>query len=235
MSVATTTTDVPRLEAYPAAMRFLHALGGPVTLRRLRVEVTGRERVPGAGGVLLAANHRSFLDHFVLSAAAPRPPRFLGKIELSEGLHGRFNLAFGLLPVARGTADVEALETVVERLRAGDCVAMFPEGTRSPTGDLYRFRSGLARIAAAAAAPVVPVGLIGMETVWPRGEDPSWQRPPAGRLQVRFGSPVTAADDTPRARRELTEAVWQQVLELCGQPPGSGFAPINPQSGTGSS
>ena len=207
-------------------MRIVHRTVGPAIKAWLRCAVTGIEQIPGAGGVLLAANHRSFLDHFVLGSASPRPVRFLGKAELAGGRQGRFNLAMGMIPVERGRADTVALARVVILLSAGAVVGVFPEGTRSPTGELFRFRSGLARMAADAGVPIVPAGLIGAHQVWPRGAPPDWHRPDPGAVQVRFGTLVPPPEPTARSRREVTDAVFEQVRALCEQPAASGFAPI---------
>lgn len=210
-------------------MRGSHVVVGPPLLRWLRCTVTGREHVPRTGGVILAANHRSFLDHYVLGAASPRPMRFLGKVQLSQGLAGPLNLAMGMIPVERGSADLGALDVVVAALRAGAVVGIFPEGTRSPTGELYRFRSGMARVAADAGVPIVPVGMLGMVEVWPRGQTaPGHRRPDPGRLSIAFGPPVVLSDDGPRSRRQATAATHDAVAALCGQPLAAGFAPIIP-------
>lgn len=200
---------------------------GPPLVRFLRVDVRGRKNVPSVGGVLLAANHRSFLDHFVLAAAAPRPLYFMGKTELSRGLAGRANLAFGMIPVDRGSGNLAALAPVIALLQDGAAVGIFPEGTRSPTGELFRFRSGVARLAAAAGVPVVPVGLIGTAQVWPRGSKPRLRRPAGDVLGVRFGSALAAPVDDGRSRRRFTAALEDAVARLCRQPLADGFAAIS--------
>ena len=200
---------------------------GPPIVRGLRAAVTGTEHVPAHGGVLIAANHMSFLDHFLLGAASPRPLLFLGKSELKHGIGGRINLAFGMIPVDRGRGDLEALNPVSEVLSSGKAVAIFPEGTRSPTGELFRFRSGLARLAAMAQVRVVPVGLVGTDVVWPRGEKPTLGRARKGLLQVRFGPALPPPGADPRARRAFTEALHLAIAELSGQGRADKFAPIS--------
>ncbi len=209
-------------------MRVAHRLAGPPVLSWLRCDVRGRENVPTHGGVILAPNHRSFLDHFTLAAASPRPMRFLGKVELESGPFGWFNMTMGMIPVQRGSADLGALQVVIDALTAGAVVGIFPEGTRSPTGELFKFRSGMGRVAAAAGVPIVPVGMQGMQSVWPKGQTlPSPRRPPPGRLSITFGAPVELADDSSRSRRQATSEVYDEVARLCGQDEAEGFAPIN--------
>jgi 1-acyl-sn-glycerol-3-phosphate acyltransferase len=210
----------------PVHMRLAHRWVGPLVARYLRVEVSGAEHVPAEGGVALAANHRSFLDHYLLAAVSPRPVRFLGKVELSRGLLGRFNLAFGMVPVKRGTADLGAIGAIARYLEEGEVVVIFPEGTRSPDGSLYRFRSGLARVTAQAGMPCVPVGLVGTAEYWPRGGRPPLRPPAQAAIKVRFGEPIAAPADDGASRRAFTHAVHASVAALCGQPLADGYAPI---------
>jgi 1-acyl-sn-glycerol-3-phosphate acyltransferase len=207
-------------------MNAAHLIARPL-LWRLRARVTGQARVPMHGGVLLTSNHRSFLDHYLMAAACPRPMWYLGKDELAVGLVGKFNCTMGMIPVKRGSADVEALQRIIGLLRAGEVVGVFPEGTRSSDGRLYRFRSGMARIAAGGNVPVVPVGLIGTAKVWPPRTVPSWKRPDPGVLEVRFGAVHSPPPDKGPARRSFTRTIEDDVAELCGQTRTDSFAQIS--------
>ena len=208
-------------------MRWAHTVVSPLIVGRLRVTVHGLGFVPGAGPAILAGNHVSYLDNYVIMTAAPRPLHFLGKAELARGPMGWFNTSLGMVPIDRGSRDAAALDTLIALLRQGELVALFPEGTRSPTGDLHRFRSGMARIAAAAEAPVVPVGVVGTDLVWPRGQRPRLRRPARGVVGVRFGAPFAPPQDSPRARRAFTVSVRAAVAELSGREPVPRYAPIS--------
>jgi 1-acyl-sn-glycerol-3-phosphate acyltransferase len=215
------------------ALQVVHRLASRPISRLLRPTVTGVGLVPAAGGVLLAANHTSNLDNYLLSAVCPRPVAYLGKHELARGLFGAFNVAMGMVPIERGRADPDVIERVAAVLRGGDIVALFPEGTRTPTGELFRFRSGLARIAHAADVPVVPVGIRGAAAVWPRGGRPAPRRPAPGALAVHFGPPIGPPEEPRgRARRQWTERVRAQVATLSGQALADAFAPADDVAGS---
>lgn len=210
------------------ALQIVHRVAAPPLRRVLRPTVLGSEHLPSTGGVLLAANHVSNLDNYLLSAVCPRPVAFLGKQELATGLFGAFNLAMGMIPVDRGAGDVSAVQRIADLLASGNVIALFPEGTRSPNGELFRFRSGVARISSLANTPVIPVGLRGTASVWPRGRRPMARRPAAGAVQVRFGAPLgVPPDTTPRVRRQWTEELRALVGTLSGQPLATAFAPVD--------
>jgi 1-acyl-sn-glycerol-3-phosphate acyltransferase len=209
-------------------MVVVHRLAAPVVRGLLRPDVEGLEHVPRHGGALLAANHVSNLDNYLLTSVSPRPPWYLGKRELARGVFGAFNVAMGMVPIDRGARDHSAIDRLAELLRDGDIVAVFPEGSRSPTGELFRFRSGVARIACAAGVPVVPVGVRGTAQVWPRGRGPRLRRPGRHVLQVRFGAPLDPPAADARARREWTRALRAVVGALSGQATVEAFAPVPP-------
>ncbi|MGI8574819.1 MAG: lysophospholipid acyltransferase family protein [Egibacteraceae bacterium] len=195
------------------AYRIVRALVAPGGRRWLRLEVSGAQHVPAQGPVLLAANHRSVLDHLLLALASPRPLRFLGKLELASGPAGWWNRLTGMIPIERGAGDLDALRRVVSHLSAGEAFGIFPEGTRAPTAHVYRFRSGLARLAAWSGAPVVPVGIVGSAD----GLASPFARPAPHALRVGFGTPLPAPQADPRSRRSFTAEVRRQVAELCGE------------------
>lgn len=207
-------------------MRWAHHIVSPLIVGRLRATVDGLGLVPGAGPAILASNHVSYLDNYLIMTAAPRPLHFLGKAELARGPIGRLNTSLGMVPIERGSRDAAALDTLIDLLAQGELVALFPEGTRSPTGELHRFRSGMARVAAAAQAPVLPVGVIGTDIVWPRGQRPRFRRPARGVVGVRFGAPLGPPADAPRQRRVFTATVRDAVAELSGRQPVPRYAPI---------
>src|SRR3954454_13075979 len=142
-----------------------------------RPRVSGRDRVPRTGPLILASNHQSFIDSVVIPAVAPRPVGFLAKSDYfrGRGLKGRFVKAwfeiFGALPVDRddSRAAIASLDTALGVLAVGGAFGIYPEGTRSRDGRLYRGRTGVAQLALTSDAPVVPVGLQGTAEVQPVG------------------------------------------------------------------
>jgi 1-acyl-sn-glycerol-3-phosphate acyltransferase len=194
------------------------------------IRVTGREHLPAQGPVILASNHLSFIDSVVIRFAAPRRVMFLAKAEYftGRGLRGRlvrwFFTAAGSVPVTRGRhrAARAALDTALEVLEGGNAFGIYPEGTRSLDGRLYRGRTGVAWLALTSGAPVVPVALEGTERLQPVGK----RLPRPHRVTVRFGPPLrfTGNPDSARARRTVTDEVMWAIAELSGQERADRFA-----------
>ena len=197
-----------------------------------RPRIDGRERIPSTGPLIVASNHLSFIDSIVIPVAVPRKVVFLAKAEYWEGRSPAtwprrlFFAAFEAVPVQReqqqdAQASLDLARGVVER---GDAFGIYPEGTRSRDGRLYRGRTGVGWLALATGARVVPVGVVGTDRVQPIGATvPRVHRGGA----IRFGEPVDPADYTHlppgRARREITDAVMDRIAALSGQPRADGY------------
>jgi len=202
------------------------AIGGPLKVA-FRPWVEGLENIPDEGAAILASNHLSFSDSFFLPAVLDRKVTFIAKAEYftTPGVKGKLTAAFfkgaGQLPVdrsgARGAGEA-AVKAGIDVLERGELFGIYPEGTRSPDGRLYRFRTGVARIALRTGVPVVPVGLVGTDDVLPPGTR-RWRRRP---VAVRFGPPLDFSghpEDERKARvlREVTETIRHAVQDLSGQ------------------
>ncbi|MDX3228547.1 lysophospholipid acyltransferase family protein [Streptomyces sp. ME19-01-6] len=191
-----------------------------------RPQVEGAERIPGSGPVILAGNHLTFIDSMILPLVCDRQVVFIGKDEYvtGKGLKGRlmawFFTGVGMIPVDRdgGHGGVAALMTGRRVLEEGRIFGIYPEGTRSPDGRLYRGRTGIARLTLMTGAPVVPFAVIGTDRLQPGGKG----LPRPGRVTVRFGEPLefTRYEGMDRDRfvlRAVTDEVMSEVMRLSGQ------------------
>lgn len=187
-----------------------------------RPKVSGLENVPSTGPVILASNHLSVVDSFVIPIVTRRPVYFLAKNEyFVRPLTRWLMLGLNQIPVDRsgGRASLMALDAALPVLREGKALGIYPEGTRSPDGRLYRGRPGVAKLALDAGATVVPVGLAGTERIQPIGH-----RFPrlTGEVSIALGEPLDLSPwrDRPtdsRALREITEALMRRIAALTGQ------------------
>ncbi|HEV7173103.1 lysophospholipid acyltransferase family protein [Pedococcus sp.] len=207
-----------------AVMR--HVLIGPPLRLATRMSVEGRAHVPRDGALIVASNHLSFLDSIVIPLASGRQVHFLGKAEYFQGrgLKGAavrwFHTTAGTIPVDRADprAAAGSLEVAEAVLRRGDAFGVYPEGTRSPDGRLHRGRTGVARMALATGATVLPCAVIGTDKVQPPGSNGF--RP--AKVVVRFGPPVDVAALQARYQkaallRAVTDAVMDAIGDLSGQ------------------
>jgi len=195
---------------------------GPALHLLFRPKVTGIEHIPREGGAIVAANHVSFLDPLLLPLVVPRRRvMFLTKVKYIDKPLLRWILTgAGVIPVATDDprAVGGAVTAAVEAVRSGRLVGIFPEGTRSPDGRLYRGKTGVARIALESGAPVIPVGIIGTDLAFPRGA--RFPRPRS--VRIVFGPPITFAVPGGKARsasltRAATDEVMTAICALSGQ------------------
>jgi 1-acyl-sn-glycerol-3-phosphate acyltransferase len=211
-------------------MGLTYALGrfviAPLSRLIYRPRVEGKATIPMDGPVIFASNHLSFLDSIAIPVAAPRPVHFLAKSSYfdGKGMSGWFSREFftaiGAVPVQRGAgqAALNALDQQRRLLEDGKAIALYPEGTRSLDGRLYKGRTGVAFLALQTGAPVVPVGLVGTDKVMPVGAKlPSMKE----RVTVRFGEPLELSHhgpaDSGKARRLATDDIMAAIHGLSGQ------------------
>ncbi|MFB7460606.1 MULTISPECIES: 1-acyl-sn-glycerol-3-phosphate acyltransferase [unclassified Streptomyces] len=203
------------------------AIGGPLKIA-FRPWVEGLENIPDEGPAILASNHLSFSDSFFLPVMLHRPVTFIAKAEYftTPGVKGRLTAAFfkgvGQLPVdrsgSRGAGEA-AVRSGIEVLERGELFGIYPEGTRSPDGRLYRGKpGGLARVALATGAPVIPVAMIDTEKIQPPGKVvPKLMRP-----GIRIGKPLDFSRYEGLAHdrfvlRAVTDEVMYEIMKLSGQ------------------
>lgn len=217
----------PSHPARPGPIFFIgRAILRPTLWLKFWPRITGREHVPAEGPVLLASNHLSGFDTILIPSYAPRQVQFLAKASLFHSKLGHwFFTSIGAVPVHReaSSAAQTALDIGREVLAAGSVFAVFPEGSRSRDGRLYRGRSGAAWLALETGAKVVPVGLVGTNT---KLRDPLTGK--RQRTAIHYGKPLDLGDlsglPAGRARREATERIMRAIQELTGQERADSYA-----------
>lgn len=203
-----------------------YVLLGPILRLFWPTKVTGLENIPPSGGAIIASNHLAVVDSFFLPARVPRRIFFLAKSEYftGKGVKGTLQRWFfsgtGQYPVDRsgGSAGQAALETGVRLLKEGRLLGIYPEGTRSPDGRLYKGKSGVARMALDANVPIIPVAMVGTDRVNPIGSKMWWPR----RIEIRVGTPLDFSryDGLSGDRfveRSIADEVMYSLMELSGQ------------------
>lgn len=199
---------------------------GPALRLVFRPWVEGLEHVPAEGPAIFASNHLSFSDSVFLPLMVPRHITFLAKMDYftGRGVRGRLTAVFfrgiGQLPVDRsgGRASEAALSTGLRVLSRGCLLGIYPEGTRSPDGRLYRGKTGVARIALEAQVPVIPVAMIDTEKIQPPGR----VVPKIGRVGLRIGRPLDFSryqgmEGDRFVLRSVTDEIMYELMKLSGQ------------------
>ncbi|MBO3144024.1 1-acyl-sn-glycerol-3-phosphate acyltransferase [Dermatophilus congolensis] len=199
---------------------------GPVGRALLRPTVLGKENIPLCGPVILASNHLSFLDSFIIPMTTPREIAFLAKKEYytGSGISGfvsrTFFTSIGAIPVDRDDprAAQKSLELQLELLARGGAVGIYPEGTRSRDGRLYRGRTGVAELVMKSGAVVVPTALQGTENLQPVGS--RFIHP--AKVCVQYGKPMNFVDrfvGVPKGvvRRSITDEIMGAIQAMSGQ------------------
>ena len=181
--------------------------------------------MPASGPVVVASNHLSFIDSIIISLLARRPVSFLAKEEYftGAGLKGAVSRGFfsgvGAVPVTRGAGQAaqDALDAGLAKVQAGQAFSIYPEGTRSRDGRLYRGKTGVAWLALTAGAPVIPVALTGTQNLQPVGS----KRIRLARITIEFGEPMDISAfglaTSGRARRLATDAIMARIQSMSCQ------------------
>ncbi|PPG82453.1 MULTISPECIES: 1-acyl-sn-glycerol-3-phosphate acyltransferase [unclassified Rathayibacter] len=203
-----------------------HIVAGPLLKTIFRPWVVGADKVPQNGGVILASNHLSFIDSVILPLVIERNMVFLAKSDYftGKGLKGwatrTFFTATGMLPIDRsgGKASEASLNTGLRVLAGGHALGIYPEGTRSPDGRMYRGRTGVARMVLEARVPVIPVAMIDTARIMPIGK----RLPKLGRIGIVFGEPLDFSrfegmEGDRFILRSITDEIMYELLALSGQ------------------
>ena len=205
------------------AYRILKSFLAPLLMLLFRPKVTGLRHVPTTGPVIIASNHLSFSDSIFMPLVVPRKVTFLAKSEYftSPGIKGFIKkltfIALGQVPVDRsgGKRSEAALLTGLRVLNEGSCIGIYPEGTRSPDGRLYKGRTGIARMAIESGAAVVPVAMFNTAEIQPTGQ----VVPKVRRVEMIFAEPMYFTGDStdPAVLRDATNKIMDVIAAMSGQ------------------
>ena len=201
-------------------------VAGPFLRMLARSKVTGAENIPPSGPAILASNHLSVIDSVYLPLLIPRPVTFAAKSEYFTGTGLRDKAVGAYLRATKqlstdrtgARAAQEMLASALALLQSGELFGIYPEGTRSPDGRLYRGRTGVGFLALHSGAPVIPVAMVGTEHILAPGQ----RVPRPGKIEIRIGEPLDFAEFRgqpagARQRRAVTDDVIQAIQKLSGQ------------------
>jgi len=177
-----------------------------------KFRVFGLENIPETGGVLLAANHQSYMDPVLVAMVLPREMHFMARRSLFRNpVFRAIIVSYNAFAIERDTADVKGVKEAIARLEAGNILLVFPEGTRTENGTIGRMKPGIGMLAERAAVPIVPVLIDGAYEVWPKGS----RIPRFGRITMIFGKPLPPVSETTAVNR-IYDAVAGLKGELSG-------------------
>lgn len=215
------STIDPTKGAGPAQDR-VRGLLGPVVRMLWKLNVEGADRLPAEGPAILCPNHISFIDSVFLMLSVPRRISFVGKAEYMDSWKTKHLFpALGMIPIDRsgGAKSMVALEAAEQVLERGELMGIFPEGTRSRDGYLYKGHTGAARLAVKMGCPIFPVGIVGTDTIQP----PDAKMPkPFKPAVIEIGRPVqtkrfSERKDQRLVLRQITDEVMYEIREMTGQ------------------
>lgn len=195
--------------------RLMQAICRPGTTLLFDLKTYGIENVPASGPVLMAANHQSYLDPVLLGVHLRRPVSFLSKSELFTNRYfGGFITRLHAYPVKQGSADVGAIKETVRRLHEGSILNIFPEGTRTETGELQPLERGIALIIRRADVPVVPVAIHGSFEAWPKDKSIFHSHP----IRMIYGKPMNLShlkgDEIIQTLHDAMQSLLTQLKQM---------------------
>ena len=205
--------------------RVSRLVAGPFLRLLARPDVSGAENIPASGPAILASNHLSVVDSIFLPLMVERPVTFAAKSEYFTGTRWRDKVVGAYLRStnqlstdrAGARAAQAMLDAALDLLNSGELFGIYPEGTRSPDGRLYRGRTGIGYLALNSGAPVIPVAMVGTERILPPGH----RVPRPGKIEIRIGEPLTfdqfRGQTGARQRRAVTDEVVQAIQKLSDQ------------------
>ena len=194
---------------HPFFYRYAQVVAQILTKLLFNLKVEGRQNIPAHGGALIVSNHQSNLDPVVLSAFLNRPVNFVCKSELFRNpLAGWVIRRLNGFPIRQGKGDIDAVKEMIHRLREGHVLNIYPEGSRTPDGEIHEFQRGVGLIVRRANVPVIPAAIVGAFDAWPIHRS-IWRMKP---VHVRFGPPLNLTGL--QTDEEITAAIEREVRRL---------------------